>query len=225
MNINSRIERIAWHDALADALCAQMSSDRFVTAFVRAGGENSPLAKQLALIRSIGGPMATRIRREPDGKLIMARRIAHWDVKAAKAIEKDAWMEYEQLHRRGEPVMLFVAPRLLEDPPPNDRIFCLMLNELVLAHGVESIAEFDAANQFPVDPEGWLRPDWHSKGTPRGSGTPFRYIRLQATRKLCLGKACRQQDGTVALTCDLFAADSLERALKGIDNVTGRWNL
>ena len=216
MNINDPAERRGWHDALADALCEQLSSDRFITAFVRAGGENSPLANYLAEMRQCGGPMATRIRRDPDGKLIVERRLAHWDVKAARTIEKDAWLHYDELIRRGEPVLLFQAPQLLDDPPTPNRVFAYLFNDLVLKHGNMTVLEItDPARRYPVDAKGWILPRQHPGGAQRGSGTPYREIWLtKIVPKLPLGNACRRPHGTVELTRDMFAADTLKRILR-----------
>jgi len=180
-------ERARQGELFAEAVHDLLKEDSLVRCVTRAGIERGDLADVLDDIRRSGNPMERRLRFNPDGS-VLVKCLAHWEAKASMFIEKEPYEFYSEYEKRGEPVLLFIAPGLLK----NDEIsvqaplWCGRVRDIVLTDGNEYENQFEKPR--PVDADGWVRPRSDQYGPRysligrRGSGTPFRPINITKSR-------------------------------------------
>jgi hypothetical protein len=205
-------DRAAIGEAFADAVLGLFQSDGLVDFVSRSGGEFSHIAPVLDQVRKLPDAMARRLRFNPDGAIMTSSiGIAHWEAKASRAIEREPYEFYLQYERADEPVLLVLAPDLLEGSGAWRRVFIGLIRYLVLTDGEVTVAEFPPELRYPLR-NGWIAPREAPRGTTRGSGTEYRYIDVAASRMLQIAWARKHSDNSVSVRPDLFVGDTIKRA-------------
>jgi len=126
------------------------------------------------LLRNNDREASRFIRFAPDGVMLLtAGDVIHYDAKAAKTIEKDAYGTYMDYVRCGCRVLLFVKY--------DNTVYCQDVDKLRLIDGNDTVAPFKPERRFPVDDDGWICPRQSSGYSRRNygsnmSGTPYREI-------------------------------------------------
>ncbi len=111
------------------------------------------------------------VRYAPDGVMLKCGKVVHFDVKAAKTIEKNAYNTYMRYKLAGCSVVLIVKH--------NNDWFIQRIDKLRLIDGRTSVAGFP--NPFPVDEDGWICPRNSGRQLSGAmSGTPYRYIDMES---------------------------------------------
>lgn len=184
----------------------------------RAGVERGDLADIIDELHRSPNPMEKRLRFNPDG-VVFSGGLAHWEAKASEFIEKTPFEFYLEYERRGEPVLLFIAPGLLTSM--RAPIYCGRVRDLVLMDGREYEQQFPQPR--PVDADGWIRPRSdrfgirQSRSGLAGSGTPFKKINIGQSRMVKLSRArfMRGDDGIqrCEIALALFVGDLLARQI------------
>jgi hypothetical protein len=205
-------ERAAWGEGFATAVAGLLENDRFIDAVSRNGIEWSPLAPVMRQIRSAKGPMAARLRFNPDGTLMLGNVLAHWEAKASKTIERGPYEQYMKYEEAGEPVLMFLCPRLLAEHVALRPVFCCRVSNLVLVPAEESISKFSGDMQFPIV-DGWLSPRTVPRGAAKGSGTDYREVDVDGRLLPQVAKAKRKSAYEVAIQPHLYTAEEVRRSL------------
>ena len=137
----------------------------------------------VALLRRDRSSAAKFVRFAPDGAMIHATKgVIHYDCKAAKAIEKDAYETYMQYVACGCRVILFVEF--------DGQVYWQDIEKIRLIDGNETIATFPPDRRFPVDDDGWICPRQSMQNyNGRMSGTPYKEIDFESMEKLDMNKA------------------------------------
>jgi hypothetical protein len=204
-------DRAAIGEAFADAVMNLFQSDGLIDFVGRSGGEFSHIAPVLDQVRRLADPMARRLRFNPDGTIIaQSTGMAHWEAKASRAIEREPYEFYVAYERAAEPVLLVIAPDLVEGSAAWRRVFIGLVRYLVLIDGEVTVAEFPPDLRYPLR-EGWIAPRENPRGSARGSGTEYRYIDISASHMLQVAWARKQPDNSVVIRPDLFVGDTVKR--------------
>ncbi len=125
------------------------------------------------MLRSNNSGQSLFIRYAPDGVLLKHGTVVHFDVKASKTIEKNAYNTYLKYQNAGCRVVLMVKH--------DGRWFVQDIEKLKLIDGNATVAEFP--NPFPVDAEGWICPRYSGRTLiSKMSGTPYRYIDMNSMK-------------------------------------------
>jgi hypothetical protein len=204
--------RAAKGEAFASAIQGLLQSDQIIRYSQRAGIERSDLAAFMAEIRNSLSAMERRLRFNPDGLLwLIGRGLAHWEAKASIFIERTPYEYYLQYEQRGEPVLLFICPRLLEGGWRP--VLVGRLKDVVLEHGQETENRWNQQGfpPRPVDQDGWIHPRNDPRGTIKGSGTPFRKIDYRRSKMLGITEALLDNAGYCKINLDLLIGDTIQR--------------
>jgi len=109
------------------------------------------------------------LRYQPDGVAAIGKvpRSFFVEAKNSKTIEKNAYLQYVNLVKSGNVVIVVFKPFNLR--------WCFA-EDMPVIHGDDTISRYPASMRFPVDEDGWICPR-HSGRSPRlGSGTPYREV-------------------------------------------------
>lgn len=132
------------------------------------------------LLRTNTTDGARYVRYAPDGVYLCTNGdVIHYDAKASKAIEKDAYRTYMDYVRAGCKVMLFVKW--------GGMIYWQYVDKVVLTHGSDTVNQFPIGRRFPVDEDGWICPRHAEQKKPVSanmSGTPYREIDFSSMNAL-----------------------------------------
>lgn len=118
------------------------------------------------------------VRFAPDGVfLTTCREVIHYDSKASKYIEKDAYETYLKYKQCGCRVLLFVKHE--------NRIFVQDVERIRLLHGSVTVEPYSIERRWPVGEDGWIYPklkkNFRASTNPGlASGTPYREIDLSS---------------------------------------------
>jgi hypothetical protein len=126
-------------------------------------------------------------------------------------MERDPYQHYSGYEERGEPVVLFIGPRLCEISRPDSGIYVGRLCDLLLKHGNETESRYP--NPAPVDADGWIRRDLDPRPF-KGSKTPFREIDFTKSKFLMLTTARLVRDDYCQIANDFFIGDTIKRSWK-----------
>jgi len=137
----------------------------------------------VALLRNDRSPASKFIRFAPDGALLHKTvGVVHYDAKAAKAIEKDAYETYMNYVSCGCRVVLFVKHEV--------SVYCQDIQKVCLIDGNETISKFPENRRFPVDQDGWICPRQSFRQlNGRMSGTPYKEIDFTSMKKIDISGA------------------------------------
>jgi len=119
------------------------------------------------------------LRFAPDGVFLQSdESIIHYDAKASRSIERDAYETYQKYWNMGFRIVIFVRP------PRKSTIHWQWLDQIRFLDSHEEVSRYD--RQFPVDQDGWILPrsdgDWYYGS--HMSGTPFRYFDFSSFNRL-----------------------------------------
>lgn len=168
--------RMAVAQRFEDELVDLLGGMAGIMAVARNGTEHTH-PEFVALLRSNQTDGARFVRFAPDGVMLDRQHVIHFDAKAAKNIEKDAYRTYMDYVRSGCRVILFVKW--------NGRIYWQDVGKVRLIDG--NITVRNHRNPFPVDADGWIHPrraNHYRPGAWNMSGTPYREIDLTSMREL-----------------------------------------
>lgn len=124
-----------------------------------------------AQLRRLNSRAAKFVRYAPDGVMLTHdQEVIHFDAKAAKSIEKDAYEVYMAYRTAGCRVIIFVRYA--------GRAYWQDIERVGLIDGRQTVASFPEGRRFPVDDGGWITPRTKPgfRATTSMSGTPYREI-------------------------------------------------
>ena len=134
----------------------------------------------VSLLRNDRSPAAKFVRFAPDGAVLHKSGVIHYDAKAAKAIEKDAYETYMNYVSCGCRVVLFVKN--------GETVYCRDIQHVRLIDGNETISKFPENRRFPVDEDGWICPRLsRNQLNGRMSGTPYKEIDFASMNPVDIG--------------------------------------
>ncbi len=140
-----------------------------VTAVVNNGTEHTH-PEFVDGLRGIGSAASKFVRYAPDGVLQTSTGdVLHYDAKASKAIEKNAYEVYMSYVSVGCRVLLFVRH--------DDGIYWTDVEDMTFKDSHEVVGQFPEQRRFPVV-DGWIAPREKPgfRSTNRMSGTPYKEI-------------------------------------------------
>ncbi len=111
------------------------------------------------------------IRYAPDGAYRTNEgQVIHFDVKAANAIEKDAWNVYRAHEAAGCRVKLYIEF--------GGKSYSQWLSDVRFLDSHSYVERFQEVRRFPIDEQGWICPRQKPGFRPDGkmSGTPYKYL-------------------------------------------------
>jgi hypothetical protein len=138
---------------------------------VAANGTEHTHPDFVAQLRRVNSLVAKFVRYAPDGVMLTQdQEVIHFDAKAAKSIEKDAYEVYMAYRSVGCRVVLFVRYA--------GRAYWQDIERVGLIDGHTTVASFCEERRFPVDDAGWITPrnKPRFRATTSMSGTPYREI-------------------------------------------------
>ena len=125
-------------------------------------------------IRFNSGRGAKFVRFAPDGVyLSTCGSVIHWEAKAGKHIEKDAYETYMAYNQMGCTVILFVRA---------ERVYCQRVERVGFIPSIDVVGKFAPARRHPIDEDDWICPRGGHGYAGTGSGTPYREIDLSSMR-------------------------------------------
>ena len=146
---------------------------------VVANGTEHTHPEFVAMLRKDRRPGAKFVRFAPDGAVLhSAEGVIHYDAKAAKSIEKDAYETYMNYVACGCRVLLFVKQA--------GHVYWADIQDVRLIHGNDTVGRFQENKRFPVDEDGWICPRMAKNPTSnsRMSGTPYREIDFTSMKQI-----------------------------------------
>jgi len=170
---------------------------------VVANGTEHTHPEFVSLLRNDRRSGAKFIRFAPDGVLLHKTDGAiHYDAKAAKTIEKDAYETYMNYVKCGCRVLLFVKH--------DGNVYWQDIESIVLIHGNETVGKFPESKRFPVDDDGWICPRQSSRRTCNGkmSGTPYREIDFASMKRIDISFIAQKGKPDSGSACDPTSGDA-----------------
>ncbi|MHC9544620.1 MAG: hypothetical protein AB9903_34315 [Vulcanimicrobiota bacterium] len=119
------------------------------------------------------------LRFTPDGVFLQNdESIIHYDAKASRSIERDAYETYQKYWNMGFRIVIFVRP------PYESTIYWQWLDQIRFLDSHTEVSKH--RRQFPVDEDGWIIPrsddGWYYGS--HMSGTPFKYFDFHSFNRL-----------------------------------------
>ena len=153
-------------------LFKELNAHKDVTAIALNGTEHTH-PDFVEIIRHNESDAAKFVRYAPDGVMeCKSKRVIHFDAKAAKSIEKDAYNVYMKYHRTGCTVIIFVKH------PATGMRYWQYVQNIQLLDSTIVVSQYPEHRRFPIDDDGWIAPRLKRgfKSTKKYSGTPFKYF-------------------------------------------------
>lgn len=108
------------------------------------------------------------VRFAPDGVyLSTCGSVVHWEAKAGKNIEKDAYETYMAYHQMGCTVILFVKC---------ERVYYQRVERVGFMPSTEVVGRYPPAKRHPICEDDWIHPRRGHGYAGLGSGTPYKEI-------------------------------------------------
>lgn len=164
-NFRTRVES---HDELVEAILGDLR--RWGYEAHKNGRETVPFSGALSIMTD---PAAKEMRFKPDIVVLFDKRLIYLEAKDSRYIEKDPYIEYCNLCKRGSLVYIVFRDK-------NGSLHFCRADRLELQQGWHDI--------WPIDEDGWIAPRKHPRyqeykfnypktGKPYpGAGTPFRAV-------------------------------------------------
>lgn len=126
-------------------------------------------------IRFNADPGAKFVRFAPDGVyLSTSGSVIHWEAKAGKNVEKDAYETYMAYHKMGCTVVLFVRSR---------GVYYGLIESIRFVPSEDVVGQYAEDRRHPICEHGWIHPRRGHGYAGSGSGTPYKEIEIGS---LCL---------------------------------------
>lgn len=173
-------QRIEAGEAFQEQLMSLLSK-RGDVASVCANGTEHTHPDFVSLLRSNNTRASKFVRFAPDGVYMKKDgEVIHFDAKAGKSIEKDAYEAYMALRGLGCRLLLFVKTG-------EGEMYFQDIEKVVLIDGEVTVSPFPANRRFPVE-DGWICPRKKAgtTGAGNGSGTPYREIDFSSMKRFQL---------------------------------------
>jgi thiamine pyrophosphate-dependent acetolactate synthase large subunit-like protein len=128
--------------------------------------------KLVEALRRLNSPAAHFVRYAPDGVYLAGSQVVHFDAKAGRTIEKNAYHVYMAHKNAGCKVILFVRY--------NGRTYWQWIEKIRFQDSWEVAAKFPQGRRFAIDEDGWFLPRQSNRNHVKKdmSGTPFKYLDL-----------------------------------------------
>ena len=146
---------------------------------VAANGTEHTHPEFAAQLRRLNSEAAKFVRYAPDGVMLTwDQEVIHYDAKAAKSIERNAYQVYMAYRKSGCRVILFVKY--------GGQAYWQDIEHVGLIDGRETVRHFPEERRFPVDEEGWVMPRAKPgfRSSALMSGTTYREIDLATMNRL-----------------------------------------
>jgi hypothetical protein len=162
---------MAFKDRLIIAREFEEAVERFcraVSITVAKNGTEHTHPEFVRQLRTLNDPGAKFVRFAPDGVMLTARGVIHWEAKASKALERDAYETYMRYHAMGCAVRLFVRR------PDDGVVFSQLVHQVGFIPSCDVVGQFHPSRRHPIDADDWICPRGGSGYAGAGSGTPYR---------------------------------------------------
>lgn len=170
---------MAFSDRLIVAKHFEDAVERFCKTFsvsVAKNGTEHTHPDFVAHLRSLNDNGSKFVRFAPDGVMLTGSGVIHWEAKASKALERDAYETYMRYHNMGCAVRIFVQR------PGDKLVFSQWVNEMGFVPSVDVVGKFQPSRRHPIDSDDWICPRSGSGYAGSGSGTPYREIDFDSLR-------------------------------------------
>lgn len=164
-NFNSRIAAGAKFEDDVERFCCEMFNS------VARNGTEHTHPVFVELLRRNNSEASKFVRFAPDGVMLSANgSVFHWEAKASKAIEKDAYDTYLKYTTMGCNVLMFVKN------PKNKIVYWQRVERVGFIPSAVVVGGFPENKRHPIDDDDWLCPRNGHGNAGFGSGTPYREI-------------------------------------------------
>lgn len=164
-------DRIRLAEAFEKEVEAYLQARQAVLSVAKNGTEHTH-PKFVDMLRRNADAGAKFVRFAPDGVFLQANgRVIHWEAKAGKHIEKDAYETYMAYSSFGCRVAVFV-----KNSDMAGRVYWQFVEKIGFIPSVEVVGKFPPNRRHPIDAEDWICPRSGHGYAGRGSGTPYREI-------------------------------------------------
>lgn len=170
-----------FHSRLIAGKSFEAQVERFCRLFVSSVAKNGTEHTHPEFVSHLRGkndPGSRFVRFAPDGVMLTTGGVIHWEAKASKALERDAYETYLLYESIGCSIRLFVQR------PADRAVFSQWVKKIRFVPSANVVGQFPAEKRHPVDAQDWICPRHGSGQSGRGSGTPYREIDFCSLRRI-----------------------------------------
>lgn len=138
----------------------------------------------VALLRGNNDTTSKMIRFAPDGVLLRAGGVTHWEAKCSTInsdyinLEKDAYETYIKYHYMGCSVFVFFKH-------PIGDVYGQYVEKIGFVPSEDVVGRFPPHMRYPIDEDDWITPRRSANGKRgSGSGTPYREVDVQSLKPI-----------------------------------------
>lgn len=170
MGFTERLSTAKEFEEAAEAYCLAKSD-----AVAKNGTEHTHPAF-VELLRKNDSPQSKLIRFAPDGVLLRAGGVIHWEAKASINIERDAYEVYYRYFEMGCKVLVFI-----QDKQAN--AYCQWIEKIGFIPSIAVVGKF-GPRAHPIDEDDWICPRKGHGYAGGGSGTSYKEVDLSSLKPL-----------------------------------------